>query len=1131
MQPIPRALWAVLEPLVDHALELPPDQRAAYIADLRRADPANALEVERLVAECEQPDALLDDSAPNRFAYLLEEHGPPPLAANTVLAERYRIDREIGRGGMAIVYLASDAKLDDRPVAVKVMRRAGLATTAKRFREEIRLTSKLRHPNIVPLYDAGEEEEHEQVFFVMPLIEGETLRDRLARRQPARLTIQEALRIGIEIARALEYAHEHGVIHRDVKPSNLLLTSGVAMLADFGIARGDATGEPLTDHGVRVGTPAYMSPEQIHGEVVDATTDVYSLGCVLYEMIAGVAPIPAAKRVATMLRHPDPVRPLRELRADVSPRLEATVASALAVEKHGRTPGASALVAALEQCAREYGVQVAPWKRLYWRAPRTVAAAAAIGGLLLVGGGYVLVRRAPPRLDDSQPPGPVTLAGGSMDTSRIVVLPFEHRGAPEWLPDEDDRLRDALRRWEGIDAVDRLETREALPRDTARLTATVAGEIGRKVHAARYVSGEIVRDGDSTMLRAGVYDTRTGAALASFALPLPSRPSRSNAAFTELADRLLFPDVPESTVTALRGATRSRPALQAYAQSQAAIAAWDLAGADAALASATNYDQNFALAYLWLAQVRLWRGMNPATWQFAARRAAAARASLAGRERSVADALSAYAVNDSLKACNIWRSLTRNESENAGFAAWYGVAMCEFSDEAVVRNARSPSGWAFRSSHHHATQAFRVAFKILPAVHREFRAGWYSSVKRLLRTQPSQLRLGVALPPDTGHFGAFPSWSKTGDTLEFIPYRLSDFEAGRVDIVPATVSEAVWHQRRALLEMAITWRAAFDPNADALLAVAIALDDLGDAAAVDSVHAARKLAEEAADPAARLRTGAAEVWMRVKRAVPNDPAGLVAARFLADSLLSVTARDSAAAVALASLAALTGRVHLAAHYARSDGESVTGPPALRPTVRALEAYAALGAPVDSIRALASVLWHAAVANKNAEDPARWMLRAFTVAFPTYHDSGIRILSRDGHYIAVAEQASLDNDTATIRQRLIPLSAARATVPPEDIKLERLYPEAWLLASIGDHALALQWLTPTLDAQARASTETLRSVVGAGALIRAMSLRARLAAQVGHDAESRQWARAVVALWDEADDELQPMVREMRRLAR
>ena len=1133
---ISREQWLQLEPLVDHVLELPEDQRPAYIDDIRQRDAALADDLERFIVDAEVPDRRLDDSAPEQFGYLLDDHLPTPLAPNTVLAERYQIHREIGRGGMAIVYLASDVKLNDASVAVKVMRRGSLMTrAAKRFEEEIRLTSKLRHPNIVQLYDRGEFDDH--AFFVMPYVEGETLRARLEREPSGRLPIPEALRIGIEVARALDYAHGHNVIHRDVKPSNLLLTSGVAMLADFGIARTDLSddeiGDPLTDDGIRVGTPAYMSPEQADGgEAVDSRTDIYSLGCTLYEMIAGERPAAALRRVQALHRGADPVRPLRLLRSDVSPKLEACVAAAIAVNTADRVRSAADLARALEACASEYGLSVTSWRRLYWRAPRRVAAAAIVGGLGLVFASSWLVRRARQPAEADRVDAPVTLAASVMDTSRIVVLPFGHRGAAGGARDEDDQMRDAIKHWEGIDAVDRLDTREALAGyDTAHLTATVAHDIGSALHAARYVRGEVSHDGDSATMRVGLYDTRTGVALANAAASVRRR--RTDAVFDALAMQLLFPSIPESTVTRLRSATHSRPALQAYARSQTAIAAWDLAAADTALSSATTFDPRFALAYLWLAQVRSWRDMSPATWQFAAHRALAARATLGRRDRRVADALAASAALDSAKACDVWRGLTREPEAASDFAAWYGVARCEYFDRTVVRDRRSPSGWSFRSSHHHATEAFRRAFEILPAIHREFRSSWYSNLKRTLRTQRTQLRYGKAQPPDTGQFLAYPSWSETGDSLEYVPFPMRAFEEGRPDVVPTTARRAAEHQQQVFLDIATTWRTAFRPSADALLAVAVALDERGDSTAIDSVRAARRLADDAGDAASRLRTGAEEVWMLVKHSLPNDVGQLAAARLLADTLLRAAgerAPDSTEALALASLAALTGHVRLAARYARGAEDLVVGPASLKPTVRALQAYAALGAPVDSIGALATRVWTAPAPATTAER-ARWLRRTATIAFPVYHDSAVRELARGGDFLAVVESAWLDRDTSTIRQRLTRLRDARRVSAPEDLKMESLYPEAWLLAQMGDAKAALEWITPTLDAQARSSIENLRSVVAAGALVHGMVLRAELANRLGRATEAATWARAVTALWSDADDELRPIAKEMKRLAK
>src|SRR6185295_341899 len=211
------------------------------------------------------------------------------------LADRYRIERELGRGGMATVYLAHDIR-HDRPVALKLLH-AELAATIgpERFQREIKLVARLQHPHILSVHDAGETAGY--LWFTMPFVEGESLRDRLRRER--QLAVEDAVRITREAAQALQYAHEHGVVHRDIKPENLLLTrDGNTLVADFGIARGLDVGaagnEKLTDTGLVVGTPAYMSPEQASGDrALDARTDIYSLGSVLYEMLAGEPPFTA----------------------------------------------------------------------------------------------------------------------------------------------------------------------------------------------------------------------------------------------------------------------------------------------------------------------------------------------------------------------------------------------------------------------------------------------------------------------------------------------------------------------------------------------------------------------------------------------------------------------------------------------------------------------------------------------------------------------------------------------------------------------------------------------------------------------------------------------------------------------
>jgi tRNA A-37 threonylcarbamoyl transferase component Bud32/WD40 repeat protein len=245
------------------------------------------------------------------------------------LADRYRLERELGAGGMATVYLAKDLK-HDRQVAVKVLRPELAAVIgAERFLSEIRTTANLQHPHILPLHDSGECEGF--LFYVMPLVEGQSLRDRLTHEK--QLPIADAVRITSEVAGALDYAHRHGVIHRDIKPENILLHDGRALVADFGIAlAASKAGDRMTQTGMSLGTPSYMSPEQAMGErEITARSDVYALGCVLYEMLAGEPPFsgPTAQAIVARVMTEEP-RSLLMQRKTIPPHVDAAVAVALA---------------------------------------------------------------------------------------------------------------------------------------------------------------------------------------------------------------------------------------------------------------------------------------------------------------------------------------------------------------------------------------------------------------------------------------------------------------------------------------------------------------------------------------------------------------------------------------------------------------------------------------------------------------------------------------------------------------------------------------------------------------------------------------------------------------------------------
>ena len=266
---------------------------------------------------------------------------------NAALGDRYAIEREIGRGGMATVYLADDLK-HGRKVAVKVLRPELAATIGPdRFLREIETAARLNHPYILPLYDSGASDA--LLYFVMPYVRGESLRQLLTRER--QLSIDYALAITRQVASALDFAHAAGIIHRDIKPENILLHEGAAMVADFGIALAvhGATDGRMTEMGMLVGTPEYMSPEQAVGDqVIDARSDVYSLGCVLYEMLAGESPHRAPTALAMIAKRlSGPVPSVRRIRSAVSVGVERALIKALATDPADRFASAAAFAEAL----------------------------------------------------------------------------------------------------------------------------------------------------------------------------------------------------------------------------------------------------------------------------------------------------------------------------------------------------------------------------------------------------------------------------------------------------------------------------------------------------------------------------------------------------------------------------------------------------------------------------------------------------------------------------------------------------------------------------------------------------------------------------------------------------------------
>ncbi|HEX9164687.1 MAG TPA: protein kinase, partial [Gemmatimonadales bacterium] len=388
------------------------------------------------------------------------------------LADRYRIERELGAGGMATVYLAADLK-HHRQVAVKVLH-PDLATAygAERFLREIQLTARLDHPHILALLDSGEAAG--LLYYVMPYVEGESLRDRLRRER--QLPLEDAIEIARQVASALDHAHRRGIIHRDIKPENILLTGAHARVADFGIARAAvAGGEALTQTGIAVGTPTYMSPEQATGSSeVDSRADIYSLGCVVYEMLVGEAPHTGPTPQAILARKLGVSVPsLRLVRSAVPPAVEAAVEKALAVAPADRYATGLQFTEALERGAADRAPKSG--RRLERRWILGVAAVLA----LAVAGAWWGVRR---------------FGGDSSRIRSLVVLPLENlTGDPEQAYFVDG-MHEAL-----TAELSQLSALKIISRTSAmryRGTTKPAPQIARELDVQGLIEGSVVREGD-----------------------------------------------------------------------------------------------------------------------------------------------------------------------------------------------------------------------------------------------------------------------------------------------------------------------------------------------------------------------------------------------------------------------------------------------------------------------------------------------------------------------------------------------------------------------------------------------------------------------------------------------------------
>ncbi len=549
-----------------------------------------------------------------------------PDRLKAALADRYRVEREIGRGGMATVYLATDRK-HNRQVAVKVLRpELAQSLGSERFLREIQITARLNHPHVLPLHDSGEVDGY--LYYVMPYVQGESLRDRLRREK--QLPVDDALTIAREVADAIGHAHSYGIVHRDLKPENILLSGGHAVVADFGIARAMAAagGDALTETGLAIGTPTYMSPEQATGaDDIDGRTDVYSLGCVLYEMLAGEAPYSGPSAAAIVAKKlSEPLPRVTVVRETVPPHVESAIERSLAKAPADRFATAQQFGDALAAQASGSG--------------RSVAAPRQRTRRLVVGAGAVALLATAAIIGTQLRPG---RGGAAPDPRLLAVAPFDVLGADIEMWGEGVAEIVAQQ----LDGAGPLRT---IPTSAVRRTwhgpadPAAAARLGTRLGAGLAVYGRLVAfSSDSVRVDATLLDVTSGAPISHVALS--ERSDRLVALADALAAHFMADLSRERSLgsVALQSLGSSSPqAIAAFLRGEAFYRRYLMDSAAIAYREAIAIDDGFALAHNRLGSIEEWTVSEEraATLYF---RAAVLNHGLAVRESLVIAADSLYA--------------------------------------------------------------------------------------------------------------------------------------------------------------------------------------------------------------------------------------------------------------------------------------------------------------------------------------------------------------------------------------------------------------------------------------------------------------------------------------------------------
>jgi serine/threonine protein kinase/tetratricopeptide (TPR) repeat protein len=1072
-------------------------------------------------------------------------YGAPsdPIASlRAALNGHYELEREIGQGAFATVYLARDLK-HERKVAIKVLNADPTSEMGElRFIREIGVLARLQHPNILPLHDSGHVEA--LLYYVMPYVSGETLRDRIHRER--QLPIQDACTTAREIADALSYAHGQGIIHRDIKPENILLSATHAVVADFGIARAiDLAGvRQLTRTGMHSpGTPAYMSPEQLLNErEIDARSDIYSLGCVFYEMLTGRPPFSGKEGFVKRFTEPAPLA--STVRTDVPPSIDQVLAIALAKNPNDRYQTASELTTELSVPSsgapavtikhKDQNTAASPnsagrlhpkprlpdsraaqakWLGRFWHQRKFMVLAAS--GLVAVALTLGKERIVPLRS---------ALLGASVDSTRIALVPFAG-SAPRR---ERDRISNAiyatLSEWRDLHLASDQDVAEAT-RDNGPPTSTrAAAALAKQLGAGKFVWGQVNGD-DPPEGYVQLFDVSSSVALKSIRVPATG----DGAGIVRLAYELLkTPDRP-APADGGDGRTASYAAWTSYGQGHVALWNGDFAAAEKHFREAVSADRDFGPARLWLAQILSWRSPGSrGEWREQIAQALGARSGLSQRDHLVAIALSKLADGVYADACASYSELTRTDSLD--FIGQYGLGQCQAFDSVVIRSAASPSGWRFRSRYSDAASAYMRALTINPAAHAILP---FDQLEQLLPIAPLKTRRGESV--DGQKFAAFPSL--LADTVVFVPYPLLEFDRLRANHTAAPRDAAIEQDRTRLLDFATDWARQSPNNAAAFQALAEVLEARAEisrsvSGGFSALDAVRKARQVAVSPRERELAATEEAWLRFKQG------NFLQARLLADSILAGAYSFPDDAAEIIGLAALTGKLERTAELARRTNDYTAAAASL--PVQVMDgaapffAFAALGVCSDTTRALERTLddqlAHYVAEDRLPEVRVAVKARPLSMLVPCTDGQSSLEINAAGNWLLKLQQAFALRDRQGFGILLRSVASDAKTQRPGDVSLDVTYQLAWLRAATGDTAAAVRQLDRALGALPSLSASSLREAGSAAAAGRAIALRVELASAQGDREGERKWARALADLWATADPPLQSVVTKMRGLA-